>query len=100
MEFFARLKDYCDILGPSGMEDLVRERIIADIKDSGAEYEVDALGNLIVSHSEVLGNRSSHQCRINHMIAQSGNIGAKLTDRRADHTLQMIFLILQLIKRG
>ena len=48
MEFFARLKDYCDILGPSGMEDLVRERIIADIKDSGAEYEVDALGNLIV----------------------------------------------------
>ena len=48
MEFFERLKDYCDILGPSGMEDLVRERIIADIKDSGAEYEVDALGNLIV----------------------------------------------------
>ena len=28
MVFFARLKDYCDILGPSGMEDLVRERII------------------------------------------------------------------------
>lgn len=48
MEFFARLKEYCDILGPSGMEDLVRERIIEDIKDSGAEYEVDAVGNLIV----------------------------------------------------
>ncbi len=48
MEFFARLKDYCDLLGPSGMEDAVRERIIEDIKDSGAEYEVDPLGNLIV----------------------------------------------------
>lgn len=48
MEFFARLKEYCDILGPSGLEDAVRERIIEDIKDSGAEYQVDALGNLIV----------------------------------------------------
>ena len=48
MEFFTRLKEYCDILGPSGLEDAVRERIIEDIKDSGAEYEVDALGNLIV----------------------------------------------------
>ena len=48
MEFFARLKEYCDIPGPSGMEDLVRERIIQDIKDSGAEYEVDAVGNLVV----------------------------------------------------
>lgn len=48
MEFFARLKEYCDILGPSGMEDFVRDRIIADIKDSGAEYEADAVGNLIV----------------------------------------------------
>ena len=48
MEFFARLKEYCDILGPSGLEDAVRERIIEDIKDSGAEYEVDALGNLVV----------------------------------------------------
>ncbi|MBQ9848609.1 MAG: M42 family peptidase [Clostridia bacterium] len=42
------LKKYCDILGPSGMEDEVREAIIADIKDSGCEYSVDAIGNLIV----------------------------------------------------
>lgn len=48
MEFFARLKEYCDILGPSGMEDSVRDRIIADIKDSDAEYETDTVGNLIV----------------------------------------------------
>lgn len=42
------LKKYCDILGPSGMEDLVREAIIEDIKDSGCEYETDPMGNLIV----------------------------------------------------
>ena len=48
MEFFEKLKEYCAIPGPAGMEDLVRERIIEDIKDSGATYEVDALGNLLV----------------------------------------------------
>ncbi len=42
------LKKYCDILGPSGMEDEVREAIIEDIKDSGCEYETDPMGNLIV----------------------------------------------------
>ncbi len=42
------LKKYCDILGPSGMEDEIREAIIADIKDSGCEYKTDAVGNLIV----------------------------------------------------
>ncbi|MBQ8896291.1 MAG: M42 family peptidase [Clostridia bacterium] len=42
------LKRYCDILGPSGMEDAIREAIIEDIKDSGAEYETDPIGNLIV----------------------------------------------------
>lgn len=42
------LKKYCDILGPSGMEDLVREAIIEDIKDSGCKYETDPMGNLIV----------------------------------------------------
>lgn len=42
------LKRYCDILGPSGMEDAIREAIIEDIKDSGAEYETDPMGNLIV----------------------------------------------------
>ncbi len=42
------LKKYCDILGPSGMEDAVREAIIADIKDSGCEYSVDSIGNLTV----------------------------------------------------
>lgn len=42
------LKKYCDILGPSGMEDKIREAIIADIKDSGCEYETDPLGNLTV----------------------------------------------------
>ncbi len=42
------LKKYCDILGPSGMEDAVREAIIDDIKDSGCDYETDPMGNLIV----------------------------------------------------
>ena len=42
------LKKYCDLLGPSGMEDTVREAIIEDIKDSGCEYETDPMGNLIV----------------------------------------------------
>ena len=42
------LKKYCDLLGPSGMEDDVREAIIEDIKDSGCEYETDPMGNLIV----------------------------------------------------
>lgn len=42
------LKKYCDILGPSGMEDAVRVAIIEDIKDSGCEYKTDPMGNLIV----------------------------------------------------
>lgn len=42
------LKKYCGILGPSGMEDKVREAIIEDIKESGCEYETDPMGNLIV----------------------------------------------------
>lgn len=42
------LKKYCDILGPSGMEDEVRAAIIADISDSGCEYQTDPMGNLIV----------------------------------------------------
>ncbi len=42
------IKKYCNLLGPSGMEDAVREAIIEDIKDSGAEYSTDANGNLIV----------------------------------------------------
>lgn len=42
------LEKYCNLLGPSGMEDAVREAIIDDIKDSGAEYETDPMGNLIV----------------------------------------------------
>lgn len=42
------LKKYCEILGPSGMEDEIREAIISDIKDSGCEYNVDSVGNLYV----------------------------------------------------
>ncbi len=42
------LKKYCDILGPSGMEDEIRNAIIEDIKDSGCEYETDPMGNLLV----------------------------------------------------
>jgi endoglucanase len=42
------LKKYCDILGPSGMEDAIREAIIEDIKDSGCEYSTDSVGNLLV----------------------------------------------------
>ena len=42
------LKKYCDLLGVSGMEDVVRQSIIEDIKDSGCSYEIDNLGNLIV----------------------------------------------------
>lgn len=48
MEFFERLKEYCSIMAPSGMEKPIRKRIIEDIKDSGAEYRVDPNGNLIV----------------------------------------------------
>ncbi|MBO4277752.1 MAG: M42 family peptidase [Clostridia bacterium] len=42
------LKKYCDILGPSGMEDGIRDAIISDIKDSGCEYSVDPMGNMLV----------------------------------------------------
>ena len=42
------LKKYCDILGPSGMEDEIREAIINDINGSGCEYSVDPMGNLLV----------------------------------------------------
>lgn len=42
------LKKYCDLLGVSGMESDVCNAIIEDIKDSGAEYETDSLGNLVV----------------------------------------------------
>lgn len=41
------LKKYCDIIAPSGMEDEIREAIIADIKGSGCEYSVDPMGNLV-----------------------------------------------------
>ncbi len=46
--FFEKLKAYCAVPGPSGMEDAIRERILADILPSGASYEVDPLGNLLV----------------------------------------------------
>ncbi len=42
------VKKYCDLLGPSGMEDPVRDAIIEDIKDYGCQYETDPLGNLLV----------------------------------------------------
>lgn len=42
------LKKYCDISAPSGLEDEIREAIIADIADSGCEYRVDPTGNLTV----------------------------------------------------
>ncbi len=46
--FFDKLKMYCELLAPSGMEGPVRDRILSDIKDSGADYEIDTVGNLIV----------------------------------------------------
>ena len=46
--FYDNLRKYCDIPGPSGMEDKVREAIIDDIKDSGCEWSVDSMGNLTV----------------------------------------------------
>ncbi len=46
--FFQRVKDYCGLCAPSGMETPVRERILADIRSVGAECETDANGNLIV----------------------------------------------------
>ena len=42
------IKKYCDLLGPSGMEDSVREAIIEDIKAYSTTYETDPNGNLIV----------------------------------------------------
>lgn len=42
------LERYCSALSPSGMEDSVREMIIADIKDCADEYSVDSCGNLTV----------------------------------------------------
>ncbi len=42
------IKKYCDLLGPSGMEDSVREAIIEDIKAYATTYETDPNGNLIV----------------------------------------------------
>ncbi len=41
------IKKFCSVSGISGREDKVRELIISEIKDI-AEYETDALGNLIV----------------------------------------------------
>lgn len=42
------LEKYCNILGPSGMEDAVREAILCDIASSGAEYKISPCGNLSV----------------------------------------------------
>jgi len=42
------IKKYCDILGPSGMEDEVRNAIIEDISSCNCSYETDPMGNLIV----------------------------------------------------
>ncbi len=42
------LKKYCDILGPSGMEDEIRNAIIQDIAPYNCQYEIDPNGNLIV----------------------------------------------------
>lgn len=47
MDFFERLKEYCDICAPSGLEKPMRKRILEDIKDCGAEITVDPNGNLI-----------------------------------------------------
>lgn len=46
--FFETLKTYCNLLAPSGMEDSVRERILADLRPTGADVEVDAVGNILV----------------------------------------------------
>ncbi len=42
------LEKYCNILGPSGMEDEIRDAILEDIKGSGCDWSVDAMGNLLV----------------------------------------------------
>ncbi len=42
------LEKYCNLLGPSGMEDVVRNTIIEDIKNYCDSYEVDGNGNLMV----------------------------------------------------
>ena len=42
------IKKYCGLLGPSGMEDAVRNEIIKDIENCNCEYQTDPLGNLIV----------------------------------------------------
>ncbi|MEE0059799.1 MAG: M42 family peptidase [Acutalibacteraceae bacterium] len=42
------LASLCNANGISGDEGAVRDIIIANIKDSGAEYSVDSMGNLIV----------------------------------------------------
>lgn len=46
--FFDSLRDYCNLLAPSGLEDAVRERILQDIKGCDAQVTVDAVGNIIV----------------------------------------------------
>ncbi len=42
------IKKYCDISGPSGMEDAVREAIIGDIAPYNCTFETDPMGNLLV----------------------------------------------------
>lgn len=43
-----KIKEICNLFGPSGDEDKVREYIISKIKDYATEYSIDKLGNLTV----------------------------------------------------
>ena len=43
----ALLKNYTEIFGVSGCEDVVRNRILSDIKPYITSYEIDSMGNLV-----------------------------------------------------
>ena len=81
-QFWAKLKEFCDIPAPSGLEKEVRRKVIREIEGSGAEYRTDPNGNLIVfkkgKHSRADGKKvlvAAHMDEVGFMVTHISDEG-------------------------
>lgn len=73
----ALLKKVCEVVGPSGHEENIRSLILEDLKGFYDDYQVDALGNLIV-HKKGNGPKmmlAGHMDQIGFMITHIDDEG-------------------------
>ncbi len=71
------LRKLCDVYGPSGHEEQIREVLVAEIEELVDEYRVDALGNLIaVRHSTIDTTDNAHKVML---AAHMDEIGIVVT---------------------